>query len=153
MIIDHAIVSLVRFFLRSIDARSRLAFVACSNLKSAYFKGNPPKAGFSCFYLCPLTAYYLPGSSGWVSQIAGVPAVLWNPRIQAGDPQFGVRANGFGFSITGTKNIPIVVQASTDLVNGPWSDVQNLDLTSGSYDFCDHDWDGYSKRFYRISAP
>ena len=67
------------------------------------------------------TVYYLPGTTGWSNSFDGVPAVLWNPLIQTADGSFGVRTNQFGFNITGTPNIPIVVQAADNLANPVWT--------------------------------
>ena len=40
-----------------------------------------------------------------------------NPKVQIGDGGFGVLSNQCGFTITGTTNIPIVVEACTNLGN------------------------------------
>ena len=64
------------------------------------------------------TVYYLPGTTGWVfSANTGLTPVLWNPLIQTGDGSFGVLTNGFGFNITGSSDLVIVVEASTNLAN------------------------------------
>jgi hypothetical protein len=86
-------------------------------------------------------------------QFAGVPSVLWNPLIQTGDDKFGVRDGQFGFNIAGTTNIPIVVEASTDLTGSDWTPLASLRLTNGWFYFSDADWTNYSARYYRISSP
>jgi hypothetical protein len=64
-----------------------------------------------------VTAYYLPGAIGWSNAFAEVPALRWNPMIQTGDDGFGVRSNRFGFNVVGTTNIPIMVEACTNLAH------------------------------------
>ena len=83
----------------------------------------------------------------------GLPTVLWNPQVQTSDASFGVRTNRFGFNITGTTNIPIVVEACTNLANPAWSPLQSCTLTNGSVYFSDPDWTNYPGRFYRLRSP
>jgi hypothetical protein len=64
-----------------------------------------------------------------------------------------VRANGFGFNITGTTNIPVVVEACTNLANPIWIPLQTCTLTNGSIHFSDPGWTNYRGRFYRLRSP
>jgi hypothetical protein len=82
----------------------------------------------------------------------GQPTVLWNPVLQTTDGSFGLRSNQFGFNITGTANIPIVVEARTDFGNA-WVPLQSVSLTNGSFYFSDPLWTNYTSRFYRIRSP
>ncbi len=128
-------------------------FGGCSSLGGAFFVGNAPFADTNVFnYATNVTVYYLPGATGWSNSFAGVPALLWNPLIQTADGSFGVRANQFGFNITGTPNIPILVQAADDLANPVWTSVQSLTLTNGSYYFSDPIQPATPARFYRIAS-
>jgi hypothetical protein len=135
------------------------AFSGCSNLVGVYFKGNAPTPGTTIFYVdvfgsdASTTVYYLPGTTGWGSTYAGVPAVLWNPQIQTSDARFGVRQNGFGFNITGTSNIPVVIEACTNLGAGSCVPLQSCTLTNGLVYFSDPQWTNYPRRFYRIRSP
>ena len=70
-----------------------------------------------------------------------------------GGPTFGVRTNRFGFTITGTANIPIVIEASTDLANSTWSPLQTCILTNGTIYFGESAWTNFPNRFYRIRFP
>ena len=135
-------------------------FDECFNLTSVFFGGNSP--GFTWDYAgdgppfnfdTNVTVYYLPGTTGWSNTYQGVPAVLWNPQIQASDGHFGVRSNQFGFNITGTTNIPIVVEACTNLANPVWTPLTNVTLTNGSFYFSDTQWTNYPGRFYGIGFP
>ena len=138
-------------------------FNACRNLLGVYFKGNAPTnsvyvdgpiwgPGVFLYGASP-TVYYLSGTTGWGSTYAGRPAVLWNPQIQTSDASFGVRQNGFGFSITGTADIPVVIEACTNLVAGSWVPLQSCTLTNGLVYFGDSQWRNYPNRFYRIRSP
>jgi hypothetical protein len=95
--------------------------------------------------------YYLPGTTGWGTTFDGVPAVLWNPQAQTSDGSFGVQSNQFGFNITGTTNIPVVVEACTNVSNPNWLPLLNCTLTNGIVYFSDPRWTNYPSRFYRTS--
>ena len=132
-------------------------FLNCHSLSSVYFKGNAPPAD-----LVPLwgdsnaTAYYLPGSAGWSHNIwgySGPYAVLWNPLIQTGVGSFGVQNGQFGFNITGTADIPIAVEACTNLANPVWTPLATMTLTNGSVYFSEPVQTNNPSRFYRIGSP
>jgi len=80
-------------------------------------------------------------------------SVLWNPQIQTSDASFGVRTNRFGFNITGSSNLVIVVEACTNLAHPIWSPVGTNTLTGGSSYFSDPRWTNYPGRFYRLRSP
>jgi hypothetical protein len=129
------------------------------NLSGVYFQGNPP-AVVGDSYDGPVfyednapTAYYLPGTTGWSNTYQGIPAVLWNPLIQTGNGNFGVQNNQFGFDITGTAGIPIVVEACTNLANPVWTALTNVSLTSGQFYFSEPLQADSPGRYYRISSP
>jgi hypothetical protein len=130
------------------------AFQYCANLASVFFQGNAPAADATVFaFDTGATAYYLAGATGWSSPFAGLPAELWNPVIQAGDGSFGVRGNQFGFDITGPPNIPIVVEAASNLANPVWIPLQSVSLTNGLFYFSEPMQTNGSSRYYRISSP
>jgi hypothetical protein len=119
-----------------------------------YFKGNAPSAGSTVFNSDNnTTVYYLSGTTGWSSIFAGRPAVLWNPQVQTSGASFGVRTNRFGFNLTGTSGLVIVVEACTNLASPFWQPVQTNTLTSGSSYFSDSQWTNYTGRFYRLRSP
>jgi hypothetical protein len=138
----------------SVSSIGDSAFWHCASLTGVYFKGNAPSPGSGVFEGDDnATVYYLPGTTGWCSTFAGRPAVLWNPSIQTTNASFGVRTNRFGFTITGTANIPIVVEASLDLATASWTPLQTCTLTNGSIYFSDPQWTNYPARFYRLRSP
>ena len=137
------------------------AFHNCFALTSVFFGGNAPLVARDAFWNAelnaydPATVYYLPGTTGWgdFSTNAGVPAMLWNALIQASAPNFGVQNNQFGFNITGTTNITIVVEACTNLASPVWTRLLTLTLTNGLFYFSEPFQPNSSGRFYRISSP
>ena len=126
-------------------------------LTNVFFLGNAPvqvadqSGAFAAYPIA--TLYYLPGTTGWTAQFSNATNVLWNPIIQTNDGHFGVRSNQFGFNITGTTNIPIVVEACTNLANPVWTPLTNVSLTNGSFYFSDPQWTNYPGRFYGIGFP
>ena len=130
------------------------AFEFCTSLRGVYFQGNAPSVALWAFaYLWDPVVYYLPGTLGWGPTLGAAQAVLWNPQIQMGDASFGVGTDGLGFNITGTTNIPIVLEACTNLANQQWIPLQSCTLTNASVYFGDPDWTNYPARFYRIRSP
>jgi hypothetical protein len=135
------------------------AFAYCDILTTVFFQGNAPTTGGGAqdgpvFYNdTSATVYYLPGTTGWSNTFEGVPAVLWNPLIQTGDGLFGFQNNQFGFNVTGTTNIPIVVEACTNLANAVWTPLTNVTLTNGSFYFSEPLQRNSAGRYYRISPP
>lgn len=138
----------------SVASLAKYAFGGCSNLSRLLFTGNAPiHADSTMFDQDSTTVYYVSGTTGWVPNFAGMPTALWNPRAQTGDGGFGIQANQFGFNITGTANIPLVVEACSDLSSPVWTSIQSLSLTNGLVHFSDSLWRNYNERFYRIRWP
>ncbi len=131
------------------------AFYNCTSLTSVSFQGNAPSIGSYAFSFDNPIIYYLPGTTGWenFSQLTGLPTVLWNAQAQTSDASFGVRTNQFGFNITGTSGLVVVVEACTNLANPVWSPVGTNMLTGGSSYFSDCQWTNYPVRFYRLRSP
>lgn len=116
-----------------------------------FFKGSPPPGGF-----LPVpgnTLYYLPGATGWGTNYRGYATTLWNPQAQTMDGLFGVQGNHFGFTITGSTNIPIVVEVCSNLAAGNWAALQSFTLTNGSDYFSDSYGRTNGERFYRFRSP
>jgi hypothetical protein len=104
------------------------------------------------FGIDPMTVYYLPDTTGW-GYFDGFPTVLWNPTIQVADGSFGVKDNQFGFNVSGTADIPFVVEACTNLADPMWQPLQTNTLAGGIFYFGDSQWTNYPGRFYRIHWP
>lgn len=130
------------------------AFEGCSSLESLYFKGDAHVLGTSVFARAnAATVYYMPSTKGWTNVWGGRPAVLWNPQAQPNDGNFGPKSKGFGFTITGSSNLVIIIEAATNLANPVWVPVSTLTLTNGFSFFNDALWTNYPARFYRFRAP
>jgi hypothetical protein len=130
------------------------AFGNCKGIAAIYFAGNAPTLGTDVFYNnTKATIYRLPGTTGWGSTFGGRPVVLWNPVIPLNDPGFGWRSNGFAITITGTTNIPVVLEGCTNLANRTWVPLLSGILTNGSLAFTDSDATNHPRRFYRVRSP
>ena len=97
----------------SVTVMDSYAFASCANLTAIYFQGNAPLLGWFVFQNDTVTAYYLPNTTGWQSFTRPTP-VLWNPQIES-NPHFGIRSNSFGFDVTGSEGITLVMEACTNL--------------------------------------
>jgi hypothetical protein len=130
---------------------------AWTSLTGVYFQGSAPIVASSAFFGdYNATVYYLPGTTGWYTPFGGRPTALWflpNPLILNNSPSFGVQTNEFGFIISWATNIPVVVEACTDLANHNWSPVSTNPLTGGSSYFSDPQWTNYPTRLYRLRSP
>ncbi len=142
------------------------AFEGCDNLTNVLFLGNAPAVvgnqdGPVFYYSTNVTVYYRPGTTGWSNTYGavpgysapGAPTALWNPVIETGDGSFGVSNGQFGFDIKGTPDIPIVIQACTDLANPVWTNVQACTLTNGLIYFSDPAWSNSPTRYYTLAFP
>jgi hypothetical protein len=120
-----------------------------------YFEGNAPATVPPLFSDDDnVTVYYLAGTTGWDSPFAeSLPPTLWNAQVRTSSANFGVQTNRFGFNISGTTNIPIVVEACTNLANARWTPLQSCAITNGLIYFSDAQWTNYPARFYRIRSP
>jgi BspA type Leucine rich repeat region (6 copies) len=134
------------------------AFLSCPNLLGVYFEGNAPSSSESFSQDGNATAYYLPGTLGWSPRFGdpyGLPTAPWylpNPAVLTFEPNFGIRTNRFGFTISWATNSSVVVEACTNLAHPVWSPVATNALASGSIYFNDPQWTNYPGRFYRVRS-
>jgi len=134
------------------------AFAGCYNLSSLYYEGDAPYADPYAFYSTPgpIVAYYLPGANGWGPTLGVHPAVptgIWVPlQVLTDDGNFGDQNNKFSFTITGSINDVVVVEACTNLATPTWAYVNVVTLAGGSALFSDPQWANYPSRFYRVRS-
>ena len=88
----------------------------------------------------------------------GTPSILLDNITFSAVPQISIanasmRTNQFGFTITGTSNLVIVVEACANLANPAWFPVATNTLTGGSFYFSDPQWTNYPRGFYRLRLP
>jgi hypothetical protein len=131
------------------------AFAFCPNLTGVYLRGNAPALSGSYDermfdHSDSVIVYYLAGTTGWGPTFGGRPTMLWNAMAPSGGGSLRVQQGRFGFNITGTPNIPLVVDAASGPA-GPWVPVQSCTLTNGSFYFSDPG--NYPARFYRVRPP
>ena len=118
-----------------------------------FFQGNAP--AFSSYVFMGIAKpmmYYLPGATGWTDLFKEFTR-LWNPVAQTADGAFVVKSNAFRFNITGTADIPLVVEACASLNCHEWTPLHSLYLTNGSVHFSDPDWAQHPSRLYRLRFP
>jgi hypothetical protein len=138
----------------SVTSIGASVFANCSTLTTVCFRGNIPASGSLVFENADnATIYYLPGTMGWSTNFDGRPAWRWNPVAITGDGVFGVRSNRFGFNITGTPSLSVLVESTTNLAQGSWVPLQTTGLTNGSFYFQDPNWTNSPARIYRIRSP
>lgn len=134
-----------------------LEFAEDLNLAAIYFEGNAPSGPDQIVFNPGITvAYYLPGATGWGTTFGGVPTALWAlpyPRILKSGAGFGIQPNGFGFTVSWATNVPVVVEACTNLAQPNWTPLATNSLASGTNYFSDPQWKDYSRRFYRVGSP
>jgi len=134
------------------------AFEDCTTLTRVYFSGHAPGLGGTNVFSADNnpTVYYLPGSTGWGTTYGGLPTALWvlpYPQILTTAPSFGMKANGFGFTISWAMDLSVVVEASTTLAQPVWLPLSTNALVNGWSYFSDPQCTNYPARFYRIRSP
>lgn len=153
----------------SVESIGYQVFGQCPALTSVYFAGNapdtdtPPSFDWTEFSNDnQVTAYYLPGTTGWgtvfgdgptadgLGTQGGANTALWLPAIQAIDARFGIQSNHFGFNINWASGQTVVVEGCTDLANQAWSPLQTNTICNGIFNFSDSQWMNYPSRFYRV---
>lgn len=140
---------------RSVTKMLFAAFGFCANLKEVCFCGNAPDGGGAFFNSPRVNVYYLPGTIGWDTIFAGYPAMHWYlpyPTILYFEPDYGVQASGFGFTVSWATNTSVLVEAKTNLSSLDWQPVQTNTLSDGSAYFSDSQWTNYPSRFYRVRS-
>jgi hypothetical protein len=142
----------------SVKSIGDLAFEGCTNLTGVFFQGDAPRSEGDPFDVfdnneVPAIIYYLPGTTGWGGNFGFHRTMLWNPKAQTSGANFGIKTNRFGFNITGTANIPFVVEGCANLASPAWIPLQSCTLTNGSLYFSDPQWTNYPGRVYRIRSP
>jgi hypothetical protein len=132
------------------------AFSQCGSLERVYFAGDAPAPTipeWSVFFWSEnATVYYLPGTDGWEPFYAERPTLCWNPVVGEVTPPSP--SDPFCCTVAGTTNIPVRIEATTDLAAGDWTPLLTTNLPSASILFFeDPDTSAHPTRFYRVAAP
>ncbi len=138
---------------RGVTHIGNFAFYANSNLTSVTFEGDQPSGATNLFVGAFPTLYHLTGTTGWLETFAGRPTLLWNPSALPSDAGFAVNGGTFGFNITGTPGITVIVEASPNPATGPWIPVGTNTLADGSSLFTDPTGLRRTGTFYRFRTP
>lgn len=130
------------------------AFSQCSTLNALLFHGNAPSSSMSLSEApYDLVVYYLPGKTGWGSTFEYRTVRCWNPSLRS-DAGFGFSGGRFGFTLAGTPQIPVRVEAATRVGAADWASVTNTTLgASGSLVVVDPESNVNPARFYRVVFP
>jgi hypothetical protein len=89
----------------------------------------------------------------FASGVSGLNALAVQPIPQLMAADAGVHTNQFGFTLIGTDNQVVVVEACTNLAAPVWLPLETNTITNGPFYFSDPLWRSYSKRFYRLVSP
>ncbi len=77
--------------------------------------------------------------------------MLWNPHIVTNDGTFGVHAGHFGFTFVGTNDIPVAIEACSNLAIPDWTTITNLICNAeGTAQFTDPEAADQPSRYYRF---
>lgn len=109
------------------------AFADCPQLATVLFLGSPPVLSGSTYDLFSTNSAAadisrLPDSQGWSGSFAGRSTWIFAPV----SGQAGFSDGQFGFSWSGTGSVPMSVQRSMSLGDGPW-DTIGSGITNGLF--------------------
>jgi len=91
------------------------------------------------------------GACGSVT--SSVAKLFLSAQIQTGTAGVGIQENCFGFTVTGTSNQTVIIEASTNLNDSGWLPLATNILGADPYYFNDPDWTNHAERFYRTRSP
>ncbi len=132
---------------------SRISFLGNAPVLASFPPSSPTHVFLNENYA---TVYYLPGTLGWSSTFGGRPTAPWvlpSPLILNFGPSFGVQTNAFGFIISWATNVPVVVEACTNLTAPVWTPLTTNSLApAGWFYFSDSEWTSYPSRLYRVRS-
>jgi hypothetical protein len=97
-----------------------------------------------------LSVYAVDGSGKFSATNSVVFTYGVEAKVTPGAGGLGFLTNQFGFHITGTSNLSVVVQASANLASGQWTPVSTNVLSGGATYFSDPQWTNYPARYYRL---
>jgi uncharacterized repeat protein (TIGR03803 family) len=138
---------------QSVASLGHDVFAWCVQLTNIYFGGNAPSVRSYTVSPPPATVYYLPNTTGWGTSFAGLPTLFWRPQIESNAASFGVQKQSFGFTVSWTNGMVIVIEASPSLPGTNWVPLQTNTLTSSLFHFSDSQWTNFPLRYYRVRSP
>jgi hypothetical protein len=73
--------------------------------------------------------------------------------VSPSDPRFGIKHGHFGFNITGTDGIMVIVEGSTNLAHTSWTPISTNTLAGGTSLFADPNPLANTSTVYRLRTP
>jgi uncharacterized repeat protein (TIGR03803 family) len=118
----------------------------------AVLKYLSPLDGFYSYSRLVLSSNRLYGTTyyGGTNNGGVVFGLTVSPQILAGDGNFGIQSNAFGFNVTGVSNQIVVIEACSNLTGSAWLPVQTNTLNGSADYFNDPTWVSFPSRFYRV---
>jgi hypothetical protein len=143
---------------RSLQQIGPGAFQSCAMLAEFYFQGNAPAfSGYDTrvFPSSSVNIYYLPGTTGWDAFFNSINfvGILWNPKLRLNKLNGGTGTNRLSVDLTGTADIPFVLEATTNWFASPWLSIQSGTLTGGSVTLTNMPSPNSAQYFYRVRSP
>lgn len=127
------------------------AFENCTNLTAIFFLGNAPVVQEKAFVgVSGATAYYLPGTMGWGAMLGTLPAAEKTASLQISD--VSIQTGQLQFSINGSSDQVVVVEACTDPAGAGWLPIGTNTLAGATSTFTDSQSKNYPTRFYRLHS-
>lgn len=128
-----------------------LTFLACVSLQGAYFSGDAPETGEEVLDASPVTmkVYHMQGTSGWQSQFGDRETAVWYPSLEVSPDLLSTPPS---FAIRWGSGQTVVVESTTNVLDGTWLPVSTNTLVNHNSRFTDSAWTNYSTRFYRGRA-
>ena len=127
------------------------AFKYCVSPQHVYFLGDAPAYAGDVFErTAAVTIFYVAGSSGWESNLAGRSTVSWNGLFGAQTLEMHA-----GLTIIGEIGQVYSIEYVTDLTNpaeSDWMCLEYLQLPASPYLWTDKSTPATGKRFYRAVA-
>ena len=132
------------------------AFSDCTGLSTVFFVGAPPSFSdpTSVFTASSATLFYAREDAGWNTLSFADHVLAWWHAAISSSPEPGLSGGRFGFTIVGGTNMPLVVEACTNLADNGWAAIASAKTDSaGSYAFSDPTSTNKPTCFYRIAWP
>ena len=132
------------------------AFSDCTELSTVFFAGVPPSFSdpTSVFTASSATLFYTREDAGWNTLSFADHVLAWWHASISSYPEIGLSGGLFAFTIVGGTNMPLVVEACTNLAEDGWATLASAKTDSaGSYAFSDPTSTNKPTCFYRVTWP
>lgn len=129
------------------------AFGYNPTLAGLFFRGDAPEPESTTFWgSTNATAYYLPGTTGWQTNYAGLPTAVWLPLIRQEIGVLGA-SDDFGFVIDWAKGMNPAVEVCNGTDVDVWNGIATNQLLADQSRFEDPESSNSASRLYRLRWP